>query len=85
MIHSFSFSFSFSLLHEVMDVMGKAEPDTDAVDMASDILKVIKAQEMLRKSRIDKTRLVALKVIAAAGKKGTFDVYNLILERRRSC
>lgn len=71
-----------TLLREVMDVMGKPQPDADAVDMASDVLKLLKAREMLKTAIRDKTRLVALKVIARSDKAET--VFDRILERRRN-
>lgn len=70
------------LLHEVMNVMGKDEPDADAVDMASDVLKLVKAREMLKTGIRDKTRLVAMKVIARSEEAEA--VFDRILERRRT-
>lgn len=72
-----------TLLGEVMDVMDKAEADFEVVEMASDVLKIWKAYEMIDTAFHESTKLSALGIISAARTSGALDVYEKILEGRQ--
>lgn len=72
-----------TLLQEVAITMGKSEVDDEVVDKASDILKMLKVQEILSHGSTGMFRTYGTNLLAKYKEDGTQALYDKVLSGRR--
>ena len=73
-----------TLAEEVAEVLGKSEVDDEAINRASDILKMLKLQSLYHNSLHDDTRAYAMRTINRYRLEGTEELYEKVVNGRRA-